>query len=118
MVIALSALGLSILEFRAARWQARASVQPHGITFFWDDTGMGWGYFNNGLGAARIRGFKLLVDGKPQPTDDLRNIIAKARGLQIIGLKVSGLNMRVGSWMKPDSGEKLFWLLPGPATAT
>jgi hypothetical protein len=116
MIIALSALELSILEFRAARWQARASVQPHfGISFYWDDTGAGWRDFNNGLGAARIRGFRLLVDGIPQPADDTYKIIARALGLGIKGATISAwVNIRVGTLIKADSSEELFWLKSGP----
>jgi hypothetical protein len=68
MVIALCSLSLSITEARAARRHDRLSVRPRlSISFDYNDKGTGWTIINQGLGPARIRGFRISVNGVRQP---------------------------------------------------
>lgn len=71
MVIALCSLTFTIHERRVARQHDKLSVQPHlFMSFYYDTTGVGWRTINDGVGPARLRGFKLLVDGVSQKASD------------------------------------------------
>jgi hypothetical protein len=63
VLIALSSLTLSIKEARASRQHDRLSVRPRlSISFDYNRKGTGWTLMNDGIGPARIRGFKIFVD--------------------------------------------------------
>jgi hypothetical protein len=76
-VIALCSLTLSLYQMHASRSQARRLYQPHfAISFEGEGSLAGWLLSNAGMGTARIRGFKLIVDGQPQ----LRHLCIKVSG--------------------------------------
>ena len=59
-------------------------------------------------GVARIRGFKILLDGKPLLYDQRHLVIANALGLGINGASVDYRSMRIGILIKPDFSDYLF----------
>lgn len=72
-VLALGISAASLWLGIANRTDARLHDRPHlEYTFFYDDSGAGWRFGNTGLGQARLRGFKILVDG--QPKNDLDDV--------------------------------------------
>lgn len=85
MSIALSSLTFSIYEAHEARRFGRLSVKPHlSVSFYYDDKWVGWNMFNDGLGPARIRGFRMIVDGveqKPSPQLSFGNMVVQALGI-------------------------------------
>ena len=114
-VIAVASLILNLVQYSSSRTQERLTVQPHfQITFLWDDTGMGWITSNTGTGPARIRGFEILLDGKPLPYGQTFLVIASALELNFAGATLDFRNVRVGVLLKPDFSEHLFWAHKGP----
>ncbi|MFZ0927495.1 MAG: hypothetical protein WAN11_02775 [Syntrophobacteraceae bacterium] len=120
-VIALAALAVafcsmlvSYRQFDAARTQQRLNAQPRfTYTFFWDETGAGWKIFNSGLGPARLRGFRILIDGKP--VTDFREV-GTALGLpQPVPFRFT--NPMVGERWAAGHENILYWVAPGPAEA-
>jgi len=114
LIVALCSLVVSVIELRAARIQQRLNAQPR-LTFgyYYNESGAGWKIFNSGLGSARLRGFRLFVDGKP------------VDGLDALG-KVLGLPEPVRfHFINPMRGDRwaagqqnvLYWVDPGPAAA-
>ena len=63
LAVAVAALSISLQQQHDVRLHDRPRF---GYWYHRDDTGAaGWRFKNTGLGQARLRGFKLLVDGKP-----------------------------------------------------
>jgi hypothetical protein len=115
-IVAVCSLAVNVSQLSSARSQQRILMQPHfQISFFWDKTGAGWVTFNTGLGPARIRGFKILLDGHPLPYGDTYLVISNALGLGIAGAALDFTNMRAGILIKPDSSNHLLWADTGPA---
>ncbi len=120
MIIALTAVGLSLNEFSAQRTHDKLSVFPRLIySFEFNETGAGWVSANVGIGPARLRGFEIIVDGIPLPaeTDEgktpLPDMLVKALGLPPTSSKFT--EPRAGDLYEPNHENKLFWLQPGPA---
>ena len=66
IIVAICSLWVSIEAQRAARRDAHINMQPRlTYTYFYDEKGAGWKLMNGGLGTARLRGFRMLIDGKP-----------------------------------------------------
>jgi hypothetical protein len=119
MVIALSSLGFAIHEAHVSRQHDRLSVQPYFfVSFYFDDTGVGWKAANDGLGPARIRGFKVLVDGVPQKaTNTFPDVIRSAFKISI-DTKMQFLNPYAGSRVAAGSSFTLAWARsPSPDAA-
>jgi hypothetical protein len=106
VVISIFSLSVSVSECE----NTRLHDQPRmAYTYFYDDTGAGWKITNSGLGPARLRGFKLLVDGQPQNGFvELCNSL----GLQPI---FQFTNPRVGDLWASGHENTLFWVKPGPS---
>jgi lipoprotein signal peptidase len=67
IIIALCSLILAIHEGYEARKFKRLSVMPELlVSFYHNNKGAGWHLFNGGLGPARIKWFKITVDGYPK----------------------------------------------------
>jgi hypothetical protein len=113
--IAMCALTLSISEARAARRHDRLSVKPRYVfSFYYDDTGVGWRDVNIGLGPARVRGFRVLVDGVAQkPVPVFAQILKTAFNIPP-NSNVKFLNPRAGAIIKPDESDIVFWVPSGP----
>lgn len=121
MVIALCSLGLSIYEARMSRRHDRLSVRPRlSVSFDFNDKGTGWTLINDGLGPARIRGLKIVVNGTQQrPTEYFPEILAilnlplpPENGLTFANID-AGENIPSGSggpYIKP-------WLIVTPSKA-
>jgi hypothetical protein len=116
MAIALSSLVFSIREARMSQEHDRLLVQPHFvISFYYNKDGVSWVGANDGLGPARIRGFKLLVDGVSQPwTDEFRDALERA--LKIHPKHSTFSNPIVGTTIKggDDADLTLISVPPGP----
>jgi hypothetical protein len=114
MFIALLALILSISESRDRRVHESFSVRPRfGYAYYSNDTGAGWRLMNSGLGPARLRGFRMLVDGIPRSGfDDL----IKALDLPL-PVQYEFTNPEVGDWYKADHESVLFWIKSSAAAA-
>jgi len=105
---------VSVVELRAARIQQRINAQPRlTYTYYYDESGAGWKILNSGLGASRLRGFRMLVDGKPvNDFDDL----GKELGLpQPVPYRFT--NPMVGERWAVGHENILYWVTPGPAAA-
>lgn len=115
LFVAALALFVSVNELRDARKHERISAQPHlTYTFFYNDKGAGWKLQNNGLGTARLRGFRMFVDGKP-----LRdfNDLAPALGLPPPFHRSYTLPM-VGDRYATGHETDLYWVQPSSAATT
>jgi hypothetical protein len=107
MVIGLSSLFISIYVAQIQRKHDRLSVQPHLNVSFWEgDTGAGWGIANDGLGSARIRGFRILIDGVSQPFTD-RWFQLLAGPFHIPETKVTFGNPYVGTFVRAGDSPML-----------
>ena len=120
MIIALSALGLSVNEFSAERIHDELTVRPRLICeFAFNDKGAGWVCDNIGMGPARLRGFKITVGGSPLPavtdsgTQSLHEMLVKALGIPQV--YVTFFEPRAGELYKPGEMSDLLWVKPGPA---
>jgi hypothetical protein len=68
ILIALFALKVSTNQAEATRQHDRLMVRPRlMVTFGSNEKGTGWTLINEGIGPARIRGFRVYVNGVPQP---------------------------------------------------
>jgi hypothetical protein len=114
MAIALSSFVLSIREARMSREHDRLLVQPHFlISFNYNEDGVSWVAFNDGLGPARIRGLMLLVDDVSQNwTEPFPNAIENA--LKIHPKKVSFVNPMVGTTISSGNDMILMSVPAGP----
>ena len=114
LVLALCSLVVSVVELRAARNQQRINAQPRlTYTYFYDESGAGWKIHNGGLGAARLRGFRMFVDA--QPVNDFVNL-GKDLGLpQPVSFRFT--NPMVGDRWAAGHENILYWVEPGPAAA-
>lgn len=114
-IIAIGSLFLNVVLFYSSRSQQRLAAQPHfQMTFLWDDTGMGWITSNTGTGSARIRGFSILIDGKPQPYNQTYILIGNTLGLNFKGATADFRNMRAGVLLDPGHSDHFFWAEKGP----
>lgn len=88
------------------------------ISFSRNEHGFGWTYDNVGLGVARIRGFKLLIDGKPQPANNVNDIIDIIENTLYLGASrdVDFHDGSVGAILKPGAHGALIWLHGGPGS--
>jgi hypothetical protein len=112
--VALCSMVVSVAEFRAARFQQRINAQPRlSYTFYFNESGAGWKIYNSGLGAARLRGFRMFVDG--EPVRDFA-IIGKSLGLPQL-TRFHFTIPRVGDRIAAGQESILYWLDPGPAAA-
>ncbi|HYV19174.1 MAG TPA: hypothetical protein VFC25_09100 [Verrucomicrobiae bacterium] len=113
-VIAACALILSVNESCAARKHARKAVQPYfEYVYFYNESGAGWRLMNSGLGPARLRAFRIQVDGRD--VDDFNMLWA---ALHLPGPPAFRFtNPRVGDRFAPGHENFLFWVEPGPAAA-
>ena len=106
IAISVSSLAVAIGQYQ----NAKLHDQPRlAYSYYYDETGAGWRISNTGLGPARLRGFKLMVDGKPQNGfDDF-----------LASLGLSGdfnfTNPRVGDLWPTGHENILFWVKPGTA---
>jgi hypothetical protein len=112
--IALSALVLSMASFSVTVEECndtRLHEQPRlEYTYSYDGTGAGWRLINSGLGPARLRGFKITVDGKSQQS---YNELCRSLGL---GNPDYGFtNPRIGDLYAAGLNNVLFWIKPSPA---
>jgi hypothetical protein len=116
MVIALCSLIVSVYGAYLTRRHDRLSVRPVFIlSYYFNETGNGWHFNNIGLGPARIRGFKVFVDGIPQKPEPLfANVITRAFNLEP-GSKIQFINLYAGESVPVGHDEALVWLPPGPA---
>jgi hypothetical protein len=118
ILIAFGSLALSAYGAHLARQHDRLSARPYlSYSFDYDGTGVGWHFFNDGLGPARLRGFEVLIDGIPQAPDIPLMMFAKAFGLSIQN-DTEFINVKVGQMYKPlEANSKpsvLVWAKPGP----
>lgn len=115
LFVAALALVVSVCELRDARRHERISAQPHlTYTYFYNDEGAGWKIKNSGLGTARLRGFRILVDGKP--VRDF-NDLGKALGLpQPVPFRFT--NPMVGVRYAAGHENILYWVQPSAAAMT
>src|SRR5262245_47208138 len=114
LVVAVCSLVVSTAELRAARMHERINAQPRLMyTYFHDNDGAGWKFHNSGLGAARLRGFRMFVDGRP-----MRDFIdlGKALGLPL-PVPFRFTNPMVGDRYAAGHENILYWVQPGPAAA-
>jgi hypothetical protein len=114
VVIASCSLFITVTEWRASRQHARISAQPRlSYTYFYNDDGAGWRRSNNGLGTARLRGFRMLVDGEP-----VRGFIELWQKFEVpFPPDFQFTNPYVGIRYRPGLDNILLWANPGP-TAT
>ena len=114
LVVAVCSLVVSLYEFRAARTQQRINAQPRlTYTYFYDESGAGWKILNSGLGASRLRGFRMFVDGKP--VNDFVDV-GKDLGLpQPVPFRFT--NPMVGERWAAGHENILYWVGPGPAAS-
>jgi hypothetical protein len=113
--IALIAIAISISSLSVSLYEcenARLHDQPRLVyVYFYDRTGAGWRFENEGLGPARIRGFKISINGKPQTS-----LPEVWRTLSIPdGTEVEFNIPRVGNLIAAGATSKLFWVPLGPA---
>jgi hypothetical protein len=112
-VIAISSLALGIIEWREARRQVRLTSQPSlEVMYYHNEQGAGWKIINDGLGAAKLRGFRILVDGE-RVDEDFENLVAR------VGLPPSSdfhfLKPMVGTRYAAGSSSVLVWFDAGSA---
>jgi hypothetical protein len=117
MVIALCSLILSVYGAYLARRHDRLSVRPlFVLSYSWNETGNGWRGANIGLGPARIRGFKVLVDGVSQKPDNVfANVIKRAFDLGPDSTNMHFSNLYAGLSIPVGQDVVLAWLPPGPS---
>jgi hypothetical protein len=113
MVIALVATGLSAYSAYLMREHDRRSVRPKlVISFTYDDTGAGWVSGNSGLGPARLRGFRILINGikqePPKSPTEFSDLIID--GLHLPAGKYEFLNPAVDQMFTPDNTLRWFWV--------
>jgi len=115
MLIALLSLGLTTYEAWAIRNHDRLSVQPRiSLAYYFDDTGVGWRFSNVGLGPARIRGFKVFVDGISQrPVLEFSDIVFSTFNLDP-GTKIKFTNIFAGDLLPSGHDGILAWIPTGP----
>jgi hypothetical protein len=110
MVIALCSLGLSIYVAYLAQRHDRLSVRPYfAISFYYDKNGVSWYGFNSGLGPARIRGFKVLVNGIAQKQADMSVVIRNAFQLPQT-TRVTFFNLYAGGAVRAGDTTQLAWV--------
>ena len=110
MVIALSSLAFSIYQASIAREHDRLSAKPRLIiTYYSNEAGAGWGIANDGAGSARIRGFKMLIDGIDQKVNgNLPDILAP---LQLpTPNTVNFLNPAAGVIIPSQGSKRMLWV--------
>jgi len=121
MVIALVAAGLSGYSAYLTREHDRLSVRPKLLfTFAYDGTGAGWKIVNMGLGPARIRGFRVLINGVEQKAADKEEFwTVIARGLNLPAeTNYQFTNPRVDEMIPVEQTMTLCWVNKGPASQT
>jgi hypothetical protein len=118
MVIALVATGLSGYSAYLTREHDRLSVRPKLIcSFQYDDTGAGWLCQNQGLGPARLRGFRVFINGVEQQGADKQefgNVIAS--GLNLPYTHYGFTNVAANLMIPINQPVNLFWVKLGPAS--
>jgi hypothetical protein len=118
LVIAIISLALSGYNSCVAQRHEYLFTQPRVfINFYHNDTGAGWHLLNDGLGIARIRGFRALFDGNKM------NIYSMPDALSPFGFpptKVTFGNPYAGLIIRAEATNVLTLLSvpPGPATDT
>jgi hypothetical protein len=107
VVIAAGALFLSTYQGCVTRRHDRLMVQPRlEISFDIRTDGIGWTLVNEGLGPARIRGFKVFVNGVPQPPTEYFPRVFKGLGLPSppnAGLRYT--NIHASEYIPSGSGD-------------
>jgi hypothetical protein len=113
MVIALCSLELSIHQAQLARQHDYLATKPRlQISFYYTKEGVGWTLSNDGLGPARIRGFRATVNGIRQtPTEHFPDIL-KSFGLPQ-GTEAEFLNPVVGAIVEAGKSNKILWVQSG-----
>jgi hypothetical protein len=105
--VSIVALGISLQQMRDVRLHDRPRF---GYSYRWNDSGAGWRLKNSGLGQARLRGFKLLVDGKS--INDLTNLFP---ALGFSGpVRFTFTNPLAGELYAPGWENDLIKVTPGP----
>jgi hypothetical protein len=111
IIISVCSLSVSIEQCAEARLHDQPRLT---YTYYCDDTGAGWRLDNTGLGPARLRGFKMTVDGKP--VTDLTQVC------DWLGLpqpcEFNFTNPRVGDLYASGHETILFWVKPGHTADT
>lgn len=115
LLVAIFSLCLSAYGAHYARERERLLARPrYLISFYFDETGVGWKDSNIGLGPARIRGIHLFLDDVPQARPKLFSRPFKQL-FQIPGpVPVKFLNLEAGEIIKPDESDTLIWVPSGP----
>lgn len=105
-VVALAALFVSIDQGCQTRRHNRLSVRPKLVhDFYYGDDGAGWKRVSFGSGPARLRGFRIQVDGKP--VRDLQEFVSRL-GVPP-GTPLTFTNPMVGSVYAPGHENVLIW---------
>jgi hypothetical protein len=112
IVVALCALVVSVCELRDAREHEQLNSQPRlTYTYYYNEKGAGWTLANDGLGVARLRGFRMSVDS--QPVTDFSELGP------ILGLPTPVpyhfTNPMVGERYPAGHENILYWVEPGDA---
>ena len=117
MFIALCSLIVSVYGAYLTRRHERLSVRPvFVLSYYFNETGNGWRANNIGLGPARIRGFKVFVDGvSQQPQNVFEDVIKRAFNLGPDSTKMHFTNLYAGLSVPVGQDLVLAWLPPGPA---
>jgi hypothetical protein len=107
IVISVSSLAVSVNQCEDTELHDQPRFQ---YTYFYDATGAGWKLMNSGLGPARLRGFKMAVDGKAiTDFNDLWDALGlpQPRNFQFT-------NPRIGDLYAAGHENILFWANSGP----
>lgn len=112
LIAALCSVWVSVCEFRAGRRHERLSAQPMlAYTYFYDEAGAGWRLHNGGLGTARLRAFRIFIDGKP--VRDFGDIATALDLTQPVPFRFT--NPRVGDRYAAGHENILYWVEPSAA---
>ena len=118
LVIAIFSLALSGYNSCVARRHEYLFTQPRlFINFYHNDTGAGWQLLNDGLGIARIRGFRALFDGTRMNMGSMTDALPP---FGILTTKVKYSNPYAGLVIPADPNRIIILLSvpPGPAADT
>jgi hypothetical protein len=116
VAIAFFSLILSAYVAHLQRQHDRLSARPvFSISYYFNETGVGWRVANVGLGPARIRGFKVFVDGVSQaPVLVFADVIKSAFRLDS-NAAIQFSNLYAGVIVPVGDKNILAWLAPSPS---
>jgi hypothetical protein len=105
LVISVGSLSVTVEQCADARLHDQPRMT---YEYDFDKTGAGWHVDNTGLGPARLRGFRIIVDGKSMANfEELRESLGLGRAESI---NVSMTMPRVGYSYPVGYSHPLFWL--------